>query len=260
FHPAGDGEEAHAYQNDETDRRVGSREIVTLGELVDELPESAEVDEKLDADDVDQREDEPEPDADEHAGQRRGKQDLPELLGLRELEAAPDVDQYPSRAGEPLDGLEDDGGQGGDEADHHHGHGAAAEDHEEEGVHQHERRGRERRDPGLAGEAQQPETMEQHTDADADDREQHTGGKRFAGREQEAAEHVLLGDYSLETRRDLRGQRHDEAVDAAGFDQHLDERDRQRQGAEPERRRRQSRAQPAGRVHGAPPARRESAS
>ena len=43
-------------------------------------PESAEVDQELDADDVDHREDEPEPQADEHRGQRRRQQDLPELL------------------------------------------------------------------------------------------------------------------------------------------------------------------------------------
>jgi hypothetical protein len=32
------GEERHAHQNDEDDRRVGARQIVTLGEFVDELP------------------------------------------------------------------------------------------------------------------------------------------------------------------------------------------------------------------------------
>src|ERR1043166_2641672 len=105
LHPAGHGEKAHAHEDDATDRRIGPGEIVSLGEFVDKLAQSAEVDEKLDAHDVDQCEDQPQPDADEHARQRCREQDLPELLRLRELEAAPDVDQYASGSGESLDGT-----------------------------------------------------------------------------------------------------------------------------------------------------------
>ena len=43
-------------------------------------PEAAEVDQELDADDVDHREDEAEPQADEDRRQRRRQQDLAELL------------------------------------------------------------------------------------------------------------------------------------------------------------------------------------
>ena len=73
-------EHAHADQDHEADRRVGARQVVALGELVDELAEAAEIDQELDADDVDQREDQPEPQADEDRRQRRREQDLPELL------------------------------------------------------------------------------------------------------------------------------------------------------------------------------------
>ena len=65
-----------ADQDDEADRRVGPGQIVALGELVDELAEAAEIDQELDADDVDQREDQAEPHADEDGRQRGGKQDL----------------------------------------------------------------------------------------------------------------------------------------------------------------------------------------
>ena len=91
-----------ADQDHEADRRIGSGEIVALGQLVDELPEPAEIDQELDADDVDQREDQPEPHADEDGRQRRREQYLPELLRGREVEAAPDIDQHAPRAGKAL--------------------------------------------------------------------------------------------------------------------------------------------------------------
>src|SRR5262249_40900530 len=99
-------EEQEAHQNDQADRRIGAGEIVTLGKIVDQLAESAEIDQELDADHVDQRENQPEAHADKDRGQGGWKQDLPELLRRRELEAFADVDQHTARAGESFDGLE----------------------------------------------------------------------------------------------------------------------------------------------------------
>ena len=86
--------------------------------------------------------------------QRRRQQDLPELLRRRELEAAADVDQHRPRAGEPFERLQDHRRQPGGEADHHDRRRAAAEDHQEQRIHQHDRRRGERRHPGLGGEPQ----------------------------------------------------------------------------------------------------------
>src|SRR5579885_3907481 len=80
-------EESDAYQDNEEDRRIGAGEVVSFGKVVDELAETAGIDEELDADDVDQREDQSEPHADEDRRQRGGKQDLPELLGAGQVEA-----------------------------------------------------------------------------------------------------------------------------------------------------------------------------
>ena len=57
-------EEQHAHQDDEADCRVSSCKIITLGQIVDELAESAVIYQKFDAHDVDQREDQPQPYAD----------------------------------------------------------------------------------------------------------------------------------------------------------------------------------------------------
>src|SRR5436190_14388122 len=84
FDPFGADEEQYADQDHEADRRVGPGKIIALGELVDELTESAEVDQELDADDVDQREDHAEPHADENSRQRRWNQDFPVELRGRE--------------------------------------------------------------------------------------------------------------------------------------------------------------------------------
>src|ERR1700752_1057286 len=69
-------EEHDADENDEANRGIDAGEVVTLGKLVDQLSEAAEIDQKLDADDVDQCEDQPEPDTDKNRRQCRGKQDL----------------------------------------------------------------------------------------------------------------------------------------------------------------------------------------
>src|SRR6185312_14984793 len=58
-------EHAHADQDHEADRGVGSRQIVALGKLVDKLPQPTEIDQELDPDDVDQGKDQPEPQPDE---------------------------------------------------------------------------------------------------------------------------------------------------------------------------------------------------
>src|SRR5215510_4400027 len=57
FDPFGEHEEQHADQDHEADRCVGAGQVVAFGQLVDELAEPAEIDEKLDADDVDEGED-----------------------------------------------------------------------------------------------------------------------------------------------------------------------------------------------------------
>src|SRR5215470_5730614 len=86
--PVGEKEEHDADQDDEADRRVGAGEVVALREIVDELAESAEIDQELDADDVDQRKDHAEPQAHEDGRERGRKQDFPEQLELSEIEAA----------------------------------------------------------------------------------------------------------------------------------------------------------------------------
>src|SRR3954465_4705396 len=77
FDPFGADEKQHADQDHEADRRVSPRQIVALGELVDELAEAAEIDKEFDADDVDERKDHAEPHADEDGWQRGRKQDFP---------------------------------------------------------------------------------------------------------------------------------------------------------------------------------------
>src|ERR1700730_12059800 len=79
-------EHGNAHQDHETDRRVGSRKIVALGKLVDKLAKPAEIDQKFDADDIDERENQTEPQSYEDGRQRGGKQDLPELLRRRQIE------------------------------------------------------------------------------------------------------------------------------------------------------------------------------
>src|SRR6478752_8234815 len=137
--PLSEDEHANAHQDHETDRRIGSRKIVALGKLVDKLTKATEIDQKFDADDIDEREDQTEPQSYEDGRQRGGKQDLPELLRRRQIETLAHVDQHASRGGKPLERLEDDGGQAGGKPHHHDSQRAPAEDHEIERVHQHER-------------------------------------------------------------------------------------------------------------------------
>ena len=109
-----------------------------------------------------------EPNADEDRRQRGGKVNLPELLGRREAETAPDIDEHAPRTGEAFERLEDDRRQAGDEAQHDDGQRAATEDHQEQRIRQHERRGRHGGDPGLAGEPHQLDAMEEHAECDAE--------------------------------------------------------------------------------------------
>src|SRR5262245_29564955 len=125
-------EHADADQDDEADRGIGAGEIVALGELVDKLPEPAEIDQELHPHDIDEREDQAEPEPDEDGRQRGGEQDLPELLRGREVEALADIDQHAAGGGEPLERLEDDGAEPAGEANHHDGNPAPAEDHEKD--------------------------------------------------------------------------------------------------------------------------------
>src|SRR5581483_11393018 len=83
FEPLRKHEDADADQNYEADRRIGAGEVIALRELVDELAEPAEIDQELDAYDVDQRKDQTQPQANEDGRQRGRKQNLPELLRAR---------------------------------------------------------------------------------------------------------------------------------------------------------------------------------
>src|SRR5258708_2252639 len=68
-------EEADADQNDEEDRAVHSRNLEALREIGDELTEAAEIDQELDADDVDEGEDQAEPEAVADRRDRRREHD-----------------------------------------------------------------------------------------------------------------------------------------------------------------------------------------
>src|SRR5262249_38048248 len=104
-------EKQYAYQDYEADRRIGAGEIIAFGKIVDELSETTEIDEKFVPDDINQREYQANADAYKDRWKGRGKKDFPELLRCRQLEAASDIDENLSCAGNPLDGLKDDGRQ-----------------------------------------------------------------------------------------------------------------------------------------------------
>src|SRR5439155_11575521 len=103
----GDVEEQHAHQHDKSNRCVSPGQVVALGQFVDQLTEAAEVDQELDADNINHREDQPEPQAHEYRRQRRGQHDLPEHLCRREVERAADVDQNGARGCEAFERLQD---------------------------------------------------------------------------------------------------------------------------------------------------------
>src|SRR5439155_12238680 len=92
-------EEKHANtdQDHEADRGIHSGKIVPLGKLVDKLPKTAEIDQKFDSHDIDEREDQTEPQSNKDGRQRGGKQNLPELLRWCQIEALADVDQHAPR-------------------------------------------------------------------------------------------------------------------------------------------------------------------
>ena len=160
--------------------------------------------------------------------QRRRQQDLPEVLPVVETKAAADVEQHVARAGEALDGLQDHRREPGGEADHHDRRRAAAEDHQEQRVHQHDRRGRERGDPRLAWRCAAAGTGKQHADA--------RRPRRRASRSPTALPaSSARSDAACLPRRRCAGiaqgpgrQRHDEPVDRAGSDQRLQQREHTR--------------------------------
>src|SRR5258707_12995528 len=96
--PLREDEHGNTDQDHEADRGIGSGEIVPLGKRVDKLPKTAEIDQKVDADVIDAREDQTEPQYDQDVGQRGGKQKLPELLGGPQSEALAECTLYPPRA------------------------------------------------------------------------------------------------------------------------------------------------------------------
>jgi hypothetical protein len=100
-------EKQDAHQDHETDRRIGAGEIVAFRKVVDELPKSAEIDEKFGADNVDKGKDQPKADSDKDGGQCRRKKYFPKLLRCLEIEAAPDIHENLAGAGNALNGLED---------------------------------------------------------------------------------------------------------------------------------------------------------
>ena len=222
-------EEHHAHQDHETDRRIGAGKVVALGKFVDELAEPAEIDQEFDADDIDQREDQSQPQADEDRRQGGRKQDLPELLSGIEIETAPNIYQHLAGAGNAFDGLQNHRRQRGDESHHDDGPGAAPEDHQEKRIHQHDRRRGHGRNPSLAGLLQRLEAMHQHAAGDAEHREHDAGGETLGGGEHKAAEHVFFDDHAVEAADDLRGRRHDEAVNDADLDENFDDQEKCRE-------------------------------
>src|SRR5260221_11579330 len=138
--PLREDEHGNTDQDHEANRVIGPGETVPLGKLVDKLPKTAEIDQKFDADDIDEREDQTEPQSDEDGRQRGGKQNLPELLGGAQIEALSDVDQHAPRGQKAFRSLKDDRRNSGGEAHHHNSQGAPAEDHQIERIHQNERR------------------------------------------------------------------------------------------------------------------------
>ena len=64
--------------------------------------------------------------------------------------------------------------------------------------------------------------MQQHAERDADDAEHQARRQRLAAGQQEARQDVLFDDDALEAHHDLGRHRHDERIDQAGADQHLD--------------------------------------
>src|SRR5690242_6704774 len=111
--PLGQDKHANAHQDHETDRGVRSGKIVALGKLIDKLAKPAEIDQKFDADDIDERENQTESQPYEYGRQRGGKQNLPELLRRCEIETPPHIDQHAPRSGKALERLEDDGSEAG---------------------------------------------------------------------------------------------------------------------------------------------------
>ena len=105
------------------------------------------------------------------------------------------------------------GGSAGDEAHHDDGPGVAAEDHQEQRIHQHDRRRGQRRDPGLGRPAQQVDAIAAARRGHADHGDHHAGGEGLEDGQAKALADVLLDDDAPEGERDFRGQRHDEAVD-----------------------------------------------
>src|SRR6185437_8337229 len=196
-----------------------------LGQLVDQLAEAAEINQELHTDDIDHREDQAQPQTDEDRWQGRRQQDLAKLLRRREPEASTDVDQHLPRPREALQRLEYHRREPGGEADHDDCRRAATEYHQEQRIHQDNRRRRERGDPGLARGAQQPEAVEQGTERYPGQREQQARPQELLHRLREAVQHVFLGDDARQRADDLRRQRHDKAIDDADPDKNLDQRD-----------------------------------
>src|SRR6266576_3154597 len=89
--PLNDDEEDDAHQNDEADRGIGAGQVVTLGEVVDELAEAAEIDQEFDTNHIDQRKDQSELEAGEDRRQRGWKLDFQKHLQRGELETASDI-------------------------------------------------------------------------------------------------------------------------------------------------------------------------
>ena len=124
------------------------------------------------------------------------------------------------------------GSEAGDERHHDDGERAPPEDHQEQRIHQHQRRRGEGGDPGLAGKPEQLHAVEKNADGDAEERQQDARGKAFPRGEQETVRDVLLDDDAFEAHRDLGRHRHDEAVDDADADQDFDRNQHQHERAE----------------------------
>src|SRR5215510_4997497 len=206
-------EKYNTNEDHEADRRIGAGEIVAFGKVVDELPKAAEIDQKFSTDNVDKGEDQSEADADKDRRQCRRKEDFPELLRRCQVKAAPDIHEDPARAGNSLDGFQDDRRERRQETHHNDRPGVAAEDDHEQRIGQHQRCRCKRSDPCFAGPPQQVEALHDYADADAAYGDHHACEKALAGGEKEPVDNVLLGKQAAKTHYDFGWRRHDKTVE-----------------------------------------------
>ena len=189
----------------EADRRVRARQIVTFRQFVDELAESAKVDQEFHADDVDQAE-----------GQARGASPV-KIAGIaagnrifRNICHCVSRSERPTSistarvADRPSTVFRITGADAGGESEDHDGDGRSAEQHQEQRIGQHQRRRRPRRDPRLEGASQRSRLIQPEAERHADREDQQTCRERLDAGEQKASRHMFLDDDAAECGEHVR--------------------------------------------------------